>query len=134
MLPQALQSDSYLTSAVTRSCHAVLSHGPVTPYAAHACTHRTLLSLIDSQALSDVKLHAVFQVLNAQLLSFSQEKNTLLNELITLQDNFLQEQSTTTVLIFLTDSCVLQLIRRSLNTLIREMFDVKAAILNREES
>lgn len=73
--------------------------------AAHA------LNLIDSQA-NRVTLHAVFQGLNAQLLTISQEKNTLVSELIALQDNFIQEQSTTTVLMFLTDACVLQLIDR----------------------
>ena len=52
-----------------------------------------------SGTLSDVKLHDVFQAVNAQLLSLSEEKSLLLNELIALQDNFLQEQSTTTVLI-----------------------------------
>lgn len=96
----------------------------------------TFLSLIDSlQALSDVTLHAVFQGLIAQLSSLSQEKNTLLSELIALQDNFIQEQSTTTVLtvlIFLTDACVLQLIDRPFYRLIRDFFDTVAAILNRE--
>ena len=71
-----------------------------------------VLNLIDSQANSDVTLHAVFQGLNAQLLTISQEKSTLVSELIALQDNFIQEQSTTTVLMFLTDACVLQLIYR----------------------
>lgn len=94
--------------------------------AAHA------LNLIDSQANSDVTLHAVFQGLNAQLLSISQEKTTLVSELIALQDSFLQEQSTTTVLIFLTDACVLQLIDRPFYRFIRELFDTVAAILNRE--
>lgn len=68
-------------------------------------------------------LHAVFQGLNAQLLSLSQEKNTLLSELITLQDIFIQEQSTTTVLIFLTDACVLQLNYQPFYHFIREYFD-----------
>ena len=68
-----------------------------------------------NQAPSYVKLHDdVFQALNAQVSSLSQEKSELLNEFITLQDNFLQEQSTATVLnLFLTHACVLQLIHTS---------------------
>ena len=65
------------------------------------------VTLFDSQALSDVTLPTVFQGLNAQLLSVLQEKSTLVNDLIALQDNFLQEQSLTTVLIFLPHTCVL---------------------------
>ena len=70
-----------------------------------------------------VTLHAVFQGLNAQLLSVSQEKSTLLSELITLQDSFIKEQSTTTVLILLTDAYVLQLNYRPFYRFIRECFD-----------
>lgn len=68
--------------------------------------------MTSNQAPSDVKLHDdVFQALNAQVSSLSHEKSTLLSEFIALQDNFLQEQSTATVLnLFLTHTCVPQII------------------------
>ena len=69
-------------------------------------------AVTSNQAPSDVKLHDdVFQALNAQVSSLSHEKSTLLSEFIALQDNFLQEQSTATVLnLFLTHACVPQII------------------------
>ena len=68
--------------------------------------------MTSNQAPSDVKLHDdVFQALNAQVSSLCHEKSTLLSEFIALQDNFLQEQSTATVLnLFLTHACVPQII------------------------
>ena len=53
--------------------------------------------LID-RIVSDATLNAVFQGLSTQLSFVSEEKNILLSELITLQDNFIQEQCITTVL------------------------------------
>lgn len=55
-------------------------------------------------------LNTVFQGFSTQLSSVSEEKGILLSELIALQDNFIQEQCMTTVLVFLTNACVLQLI------------------------
>ena len=79
--------------------------------------------MTSNQAPSDVKLHDdVFQALNAQVSSLSHEKSTLLSEFIALQDNFLQEQSTATVLnLFLTHACVPQIIHL-LSTTSRTLF------------
>ena len=76
--------------------------------------------LID-RIVSDATLSAVFQGLSTQLSSVSGEKNILLSELIALQDNFIQEQCITTVLVFLTDACVLQLIHWAFHRPIREV-------------
>lgn len=65
--------------------------------------------LID-RLISDATLNTVFQGFSTQLSSVSEEKGILLSELIALQDNFIQEQCMTTVLVFLTNACVLQLI------------------------
>ena len=75
--------------------------------------------LID-RIVSDVTLNAVFQGLSTHVSSVSEEKNILLSELIALQDNFIQEQCITTVLVYLTDACVLQLIHRAFHHFIRE--------------
>ena len=92
---------------------------------AHALT-----CTLDSDSVTSLCLPAVFQGLNSQLLSVLQEKSTLVNELIALQDNFLQEQSLTTVLIFLTDACVLHWL--VFHRLSLYHFDVVVAILNCE--